>query len=91
MMLCFLIIPFIIFNTIKYKYFLGDSFKYSLLLNGRVVEGRILYEEIYIKKLLWKRKNKYWVNPAGQIIRSRQFLNPSIDYMEMEVIKKYDG
>jgi hypothetical protein len=78
-------------ETIKYKYFLGDPFKYSLLLNGRVIEGRILYEEIYIKKLLWKRKNKYWVNPAGQIIRSRQFLNPSIDYMEMEVIKKYDG
>jgi hypothetical protein len=74
---------------IKYTYFYGESFEYPLLINGRIVSGKILYEEIYIKKLLWKRRNKYWIDPNGKVIRSRQFLNPSLDFIEMEVIKKY--
>ena len=57
-------------------------------LSKRNIKTRIIYEEFYVSEIRYKKKNKYWINSDGYILKSRQYLTPG-DIVEIEVLKPF--
>lgn len=50
---------------------------------------QIFEESIYFKALDSKITNKYWVDTSGNVLKTRQYLGPNMEPIEMTFLKRY--
>jgi len=54
-----------------------------------VTKTTVIEESVKTLRYTWKFQNKYWLNSAGEVLQSEQFVHPNIPKLEIKYFYRY--